>query len=130
MERLLKWMVNSDQRDYVIKEVNEPLAKAFIAMGEIVTRTRGYPEPTREGVGKVVHPNSLILLDIRDEFLECWDMRRSPALFKALWKIVIVKYEHSPNWRNMLDWAIMKIQESNWKPFNYNRQMTTWRGGK
>lgn len=120
MERLLKHIVNSDQRDYIIDKVNAPLTKAIVILA------RRYPEPVREGEGKVVHPNSLRLLDFRDEFRRCWKNR---PLYEALWRLAIVKYEHSPNWRNMLDWLFMMASNSNWKPFNPNRQMTTWKGG-
>ena len=89
MERLLKHIVNSDKRQYIIDEVNEPLVKAFITFGEIVTRTKGYPEPTHENC---VHPNTHILIDIRDEFFHCWITTRSELLFRALWKILIVKW--------------------------------------
>lgn len=111
----------------MIDEVNEPLVKAFIAIGEIVTHTRGYPNPTHENV---VHPNTHILLDRRDKFFHCWVTSRSHALFHALWKILIVKYEHCPNLRNMLDWFLAEHEQSNWKQFNPNRQMTTWKGGQ
>ena len=119
MDRLLKHIVNSDHRRYIIDKVNEPLLKAIVLLAG------RYPKPTHENV---VHPNSHILLDIEDEFFMRWETNRSHTLFRALWRVLIVKYEHSPNWRNMLDWAIMMIQKSNWKPFNPNRQMTTWRG--
>ena len=124
MGRLLKHIVNSDWRQYIIDKVNEPL------LAKIVTLAFRYPAPTREGVGKVVHPNSLILLDIQDEFFRHWVTSRSNSLFRALWRVLIVKYEHCPNLRNMLDWFFMMTQKSNWKPFNPNRQMTTWKGGQ
>jgi len=119
MGRLLKHIVNSDQRDYIIDKVNAPLLKAIVLLAG------RYPKPTHENC---VHPNTHILLDIEEQFFLNWVTSRSEALFRALFRIVEVKYEHSPNWRNMLDWAIMMVQRSSWKPFNSNRQMPTWRG--
>ena len=109
-----------EQIDHFVKKVNEPLIKAN------VTLALRYPEPTHENV---LFPNSHRLLDMRDKFFECWDVggARKP-LFEALWRILIVKYEHSPPYRNMLDCIIMMIPKD-WKPFNYSRQMRCWKGG-
>ena len=115
MVRLLKHIINSDKREEIIK-VNGALSKC------IVFWVRRYEEPTRENT---VHPNVWRLLEIRDEFFECWNV--SSPLYHALFKLVIVKYEHSPNWRNFLDWFLMMIGKSGWKPFDTNRQMTLWR---
>jgi len=119
--RLLKHIINSDRRDYIIEKVNAPL------LWLIIKYANRYPEPTPENV---VHPNSHRLLEFRDEFFKYWKTDRSSALYKSLWKVVIVKYEHSPNWRNMLDWLFMVVGESDWKPFNPNRQMHQWKGVK
>ncbi|KKK67048.1 hypothetical protein LCGC14_2957950, partial [marine sediment metagenome] len=73
------------------------------------------------------HPNSHRLLDIRDRFFECWDFGGRNVVIRVLFKILIVKYEHSPAWRNMLDWAIREIPDD-WKPFDTSRQMQCWKG--
>lgn len=113
-----------EAREYFVHKVNSPLSKAIIILA------RRYPEPTREGEGKVLHPNSLRLLDMRDEFFTKWDFGgKSNLLIRALFKIAIVKYEESPAWRNMLDWLLMTILASDWKPFNLSRQMRCWKGG-
>jgi len=122
--RLLKHIVNSDRRTYFIEKVNAPLCKAITILGG------RYPKPTREGVGKVVHPNSLRLIDWWEEFNQVWDLPSGlNKLTDALWRTLITKYEHSPNWRNLLDWVMMKAGATNWKPWNPNRQMSLWIGG-
>jgi len=121
MGRLLKHIINSDKRQYIIDKVNEPLVKAIVILAN------RYEKPTHENC---VHPNTHILLDLEAEFFRCWDTSRSYSLFRALWRVVEVKYEHSPNWRNFLDWVLMMVQKSNWKPFNPNRQMHCWKGDK
>jgi len=117
---LLKHIINSEKREYYIKEVNAPLWKDIITLG------KRYVEPTHDNV---VHPNTHRLLDWRDEFYQVWDL---PIGFKwvteAIWKVVINKYEHSPNWRYLLDWVFMKAGATNWKPFDINRQMRCWKG--
>jgi len=117
--RYLKHIVNSDQRDYFIERVNAPLAKAIVILGG------RYPEPTKENL---LHPNSQRLLEWWIEFNQVWNLpKRLKLLTDALWRVLINKYEHSPNWRNLLDWVFMKARATNWKPFNPNRQMTLWR---
>lgn len=104
--------------DYFVEKVNEPLVKAIIILGG------RYPEPTRENT---LHPNTHRLLDIRDRFFEHWKLGAREPLVKALFRILIVKYEHSPTWRNLLDWVIKEIPKD-WKPFNLSRQMKGWKG--
>ncbi len=105
---------------YFQYQANKPLLKAIVTLGG------RYPEPTHNNVE---YQNSHRLLDMEVEFFERWDVGNRKPLLKILWRILIVKYEHSPNWRHMLDWVIMMIPED-WKPFNPHRQMELWRGGK
>jgi len=118
---LLKHIINSHKRDYIIEKANKPLAKAIIILAG------RYDKPTHENV---VHPNVHLLLDIEEEFFKCWDTRGGTPLYRALFRIVEVKYEHSPNWKNFLDWAIMMIEKSKWKRWDPNRQMSLWKGEK
>ena len=118
--RLLKHIINSDKRFYFIEKVNEPLVWL------IILYARRYPEPTHDNV---VHPNSHILLDIREKFFECWKTKPRTPLYRALFRLVIVKYEHSATYRCMFDWMLMMIEKSGWKKWNPNRQMACWKGG-
>lgn len=103
---------------YFEDEVNAPIAWL------VHLYAKRYPQPTHENC---VHPNSHILLDLEVEFFKDWDFKGRTQLLEDLWKIVIVKYEHSPNWRYCLDWFIMMVQKSGWKPWNPVRQMECWR---
>ena len=105
--------------DYFVEKVNEPLAKAIVILAG------RYPEPTRENL---VHPNSLILLDILDEYLQHDTNERRRELFKAVFRIAIAKYEHSPNYRYPIDFILKEIFVREWKPWNPNRQLNYWRG--
>jgi len=120
MHSPLKHIVNSFDREYFIEQANKPLTKAIVILA------KRYPEPTYENL---LHPNSKRLFGIKDKFFLCWDVRGGKPLYEALWRIVIVKYEHSPNWRNFLDWLFMMVQD-NWKPWNPTRQMPLWKGNK
>lgn len=104
--------------DYFMSKVDAPIAKT------IIFYAKRYPEPTRENC---MYANSLRLLDLRDKFRKQWDFGGRQPLFEALWKLLIVKYEQSPQYRYLLDWVLMMIPED-WKPFNLNRQMKCWKG--
>lgn len=119
---ILKHIINAHKREYFINKVNAPLAWLIIAYGTHLARK--YPEPTYDNV---LHPNTHILIELQDEFFKSWDCGTRKLLFEALWRVLIVKYEHSPNYRNMLDWLVMMLEKSNWKPWNPNRQMPMWR---
>ena len=115
--RLLKWQINSDERDYFIEKVNKPLVKAITILAN------RYPEPTRENL---LHPNSLRLLDIRDKYLQYDTNERRRELFKAGFRILIAKYEHSPNWRYPIEFILEEIFKSGWKPRPYGHPVTFW----
>jgi len=106
--------------DYFVEKVNEPLAKVIIVFAG------RYPEPTRENCQ---YHNTHILLDIQAEFFKKWDFKSRTPLVKALWRVLIVKYEHCPNYRYALDWILMKIPDD-WKPFDTNRQIECWKGDR
>ena len=116
---LLKHIINSDRRDYFINEVNAPLREDIIKLGGL------YIEPLQDNI---VHSNSQRMLDWWQEFNQVWNLPAGLKLLtNAIWKTVINKYEHSPNWRHFLDWVFMKAGATNWKPFDFNRQMPLWR---
>ncbi len=103
---------------YYIKWVDTPIAWA------IVFWAKKYPESVRE---ELLHPNSRRLFDIWQEFPKHWGFGFRQPLFDALFKLAIVKYEQSQNYRNVADWILMMLQKSGWKPFNPDRQMACWR---
>ena len=100
---------------YYIKWVDKPIACL------IVFWAKKYPEPKRE---ELLHPNSRILFDIWQEYPKHWTFGIRNLVFDALFKLAIVKYEQSPQYRNVADWVLMMIE--NWKPFNFDRQMKGW----
>lgn len=103
---------------YYVKWVDTPIAWL------IVFWANKYPKLKRE---ELLHPNSRRLFDIYEDFDKNWDFGLRNLVFKAILKLFIVKYEQSQNYRNVADWAYMKIKD--WKPFNSNRQMRGWKGG-
>ena len=115
---LIQHVVNSHKREFYIKFVWAQLERA------VIFYAKRMDEPTHDNV---LHPNSHRLLDMRDDILRCWDIGKKP-LITAAFKILTVKYEHSPAYRNLLDFAVMLIDKYGWKPFNPNRQMRGWLG--
>ena len=113
----LKHYINRIDRDYFIEKANRPLMKA------IITLSKRYPEPTRLNC---VHPNSYRLIDIRDKFFEYEDNPGRKRLFEALFRIFIVKYEHSPYFSGRMDWALEMIDKLGWKPRALNHPVQCW----
>lgn len=104
ISRLMLW---SPWRQYVIEKIKKPLLDTIV---RLATR---YPPPMRD---TVEHPNTFILLDIRDKFFEHEDNPDRDALFQAIWRIFIVEYEHDPYYRWRIDWVLDEIRKSDWQP--------------
>lgn len=121
MIQLLKRQINSDERQYYIDKVNAPLFKAITILGN------RYPVPTMENLQ---HPNSKRLLEIYNKYLEYEESHRLRALGNALFRIVIAKNEHSPNFRDRISWFFEMVGKSGWKPRSYNHPVNDWREPK
>lgn len=107
MDRLISHqMLKRPMRQYVIEKVKKPLLKAIVILA------RRYPEPTR---GNTVHPNSHILLDIRDRFFGHERNKSRDELFRAIWKIFIDEYEHDPYYRQRIDGVLEEVLKSDWQ---------------
>ncbi len=101
------------ERGLHFQKVQAPYVSLIIAIGKL------YPEPTREGDHRVRHPNSFRLLDIRDKFIEYELNLRKRELICVALKILIVKYEHSMNYRAVFDWFVEMLAKSGWKGRSY-----------
>ena len=102
-----KLMLIGRLRHYVQFKVKEVLEKKIIA------HIKKYPEPTRENCE---HPNSLILFDIRDKFLEYETHPNKTGLWQAAFKLLIAEYEHDDYYRFRFDWLLEQINERGWLP--------------
>ena len=121
MIKVLRYEVNSFNRGYYIEKVNAPLLKAVTILGN------RYPEPTIEGV---LHPNSKRLVGIWKKYLLFEGNSRLRALISAIFRIVINKIEHSPNWRDRFSWFIEELMNSGWKLRSYNHPVNDWKEPK
>jgi hypothetical protein len=123
---LLRFFINSDQRQYFIDKVNAPLYKAISILGN------RYPEPTRENI---VNPNSIRLLELFEEYFKYEDNPRLIILAQALKRIIIAKNEHSHNYGDRISWFVEKLRTGPWKNRAYGRPANHWKepipyGGK
>ena len=84
----------------MIDKIKAPLRKAITILAS------RYPEPTKE---RTSAKNTHNLLDIQKEFFECENNPGRDALFRAIWRIFIIEYEHDTYYRNRIDWVIEKI---------------------
>lgn len=87
----------------MIDKIKKPLKKAIAILA------MRYPEPTKE---HTLLPNTHLLIDIRDKFFE--HQVSNEMLFRAIWRMFIVEYEHDPYYRYRIDWVIEEICKSGW----------------
>jgi hypothetical protein len=92
-------------REYIISKVKRPLMKA------IITLSKRYPEPTRE---ECRDHNTLILMDMRDEFLRHEDNSGRIELFKALFRMFIAEYAHDKYYKFRIDWLKFRLEQAHW----------------
>lgn len=116
MESLREY-INVTMRDYFMEKVNRPLLKALIILGN------RYPEATHDNI---THPNSHRLVDMKDRYLQYDTHPRRRAAFGAAFRIGIAKYEHSQNYRSVIDFLIEELFKSNWKPRPYGHPKRDW----
>jgi len=76
-------------------------------------------EPTKENT---THPNAHALIDIRDWFLENLELSHLGQpyykLYRALWNLLIIKYNCDSDYAFFLDVILEKWQTTLWKPRN------------
>ena len=82
-------------------------------MAAIINIAMKYPEPTMENT---CIPNAAKLLKIEKKFFEYEDNPCRDELFKALWRMLIVEYEHDGYYRYRLDWILEEVNKSDWEP--------------
>lgn len=105
-DKFIYWrMLMSPTRQYVIEKVKAPMLKAICILA------KRYPEPTRENC---INPNTQRLLDIRDKFFKCERNLGRDALFRAIWQMFIVEYEHDPYYRQRINRVKRWMDESDW----------------
>lgn len=104
----------SNRRDYFIKKVKLPLAKAINILA------KKYPEPTK---GNTIWHNTHLLIDFF-EFLNKHDKNKAHHLFEAISRIVPDEYEHDAYYAFFLDLFIEFCKKHDWKP--ENRKFPIW----
>lgn len=127
----LKPLINrGPMREHFVDVSNKMVEAIFLGGKE-------FPEPTRLNC---FHPNTHRLMDIRDEYFEHSTNVSHPGgadkyplwgrehLERVFWKMLIVKYEHSPYWARRFDWFLRRIFGGTWKAGNLPTQL--WEGGE
>lgn len=100
-------MLRPPLRQFVIDRVKDPLRRVIVSVGKKI------PVPTKENTA---HPNSHILIDIRDKFFEYEDNPKREDMFRAALNMLIVEYEHDVYYRDRFNWFIEEIGKRKWKP--------------
>ena len=100
-----------NRRKYYVDNVKAPLLMAVIIYGY------RYPEPKRE---TCKNPDSLVLLDIWDEFFQLEDNPGRDRFFKALRRISIGELEANDYYSQRFTWFLMKLvgayMDGRWQP--------------
>jgi len=110
------------------------LLKLRKALGDF---ERNFPEPssTIGDPGYCWHPNSHILISIRDEFFtHCrLDKSNDPCnrngIIRVVINFLIVIYDYDPPYRMMIDWWAKKLDIKNWRydiPFSTIPRKWAW----
>ena len=112
-------------RNYFIKKVKIPLERAIVLLDapniswwkrilliiEIIHFAKKYPSPTR---GNVKDHNALILLDVRDWFLEHYGKQGKHAMLRAGITLLVVEYAHDPDYRWMFHLLLEELARRDW----------------
>jgi len=101
------WLLTGERRQYVIDKIKKPIMKALTILAN------RYPEPTKENCMVL---NTRKLIDIRDKFFEYEDNPDRDALFRAIWKLFIIEYEHDRYYQYRINWVLEQIMECDWYP--------------
>ena len=115
--RFLKHIINSDNREYYIEKVNNPLLENVTKLGFL------FPEPTMENT---THPNAKRLVEIVEKYKWFEGNHRVKLIILAVARVVIDKLEHSPNWRDRIGWFGEELRAGEWKPRSLNHPEHDW----
>ena len=116
--RWICWWMLFSRRQYVIDKIKRPLVNAITILAS------RYPEPTKDHTSLA---RTHILLDIQDKFFKHEDNPSRDALFRALWRMFIVEYEHDPYYRYRIDWVIEELRKSNWEDSPTAHETSCWK---
>ena len=133
----VKWWMLFEKRQYVIHKIKKPLMGAIINLSErtswlgmlialiqIVRIARRYPEPTKENTSL---PRTHILIDVRDWFFEHEDNPGRDALFRAMWRMFIIEYEHDGYYTPRIDGITEEMQKRGWGIRSIKTSMSHWK---
>ena len=118
----ITWWMLTFKRNYVIEKIKAPLLKTIVSLA-----TR-YPIPTK---ALTATPNTHYLLDMEEKFFKYENNKGRNALFRALWRIFIVEYEHDRYYRDRIDWFIEELVEAvkrgRWEPRQAGHPKRCWK---
>jgi len=96
------------------------ILKALLNLMKVLRRFEKYPEPQRgihpeTGLPYVWNPNSLRLIELRDEFFShCKLGGLRERILRAGINFIIIIYDYDPPYRFMLEWWIEKLEPKHW----------------
>lgn len=116
------WMLQAPMRQYVIDKIKAPMLKAIVIL------SKRYPEPKYDNC---VQPNSHVLIDIRDKFLQFENNPMRAPLFGGLWRMFIDEYEHDPYYKDRIDFIVEELVKAfnggRWQPRKVGKPNSHWK---
>ncbi len=99
------------QIDHAVFETVKPLIlKILEIMAERI------PEPT---VLNTTHKtNTLILIELRDEFFRHLQNRDRVKALRGFFNFVIILYDYDAPYRQWIDWVLTEWKKRDWQPMN------------
>lgn len=113
---MLKHDVNSHRRGYFI-HLQERLESSIVPICNL------YPEPAKDNT---LDPNSWRLLDILEKYNRFERNWRVKAIINAVFRVVINKIEHSPNWRDRISFFAEELRAGEWRGRALNHPEHDW----
>lgn len=95
-------------RDLMFHRIKAPLVTMLNVVADRL------PEPTKENT---IQPNSHILIDIRDEFLDRLEgdvLKSRSKPLRAIFNLFITIYEYDEPYRQLIDWIVSELRLAGW----------------
>jgi hypothetical protein len=87
-------------------------ARRLLSLRRALMAFKEFPEPVK---GNTWHPNSHVLIEIRDEFFRhCRLGEGRNTLFRLFINFIIILYDYDPPYRMMIDWWAFHLKLRNW----------------
>jgi hypothetical protein len=104
--------------DFIVRVIKAPMVGLLNQVADHL------PEPTKENMHQ---PNTLTLIELRDEFFQFENNPGRYKVFKGIWNFLIFLYDYDNYYRYRIDWVIERWKTKPWLPREKHRPEHFWR---